>query len=73
MRKTVLALIISVCFYSCTKNCGECFVVEYETNGVTLKQETLMGEYCGSDAKVQAGEDATAQGITCNNCTIECK
>ena len=73
MKQLVLILLISVCCYSCTKKCGECFVVEFETDGITLKQETLMGDYCGSDAKTQAGEDATLQGITCNNCRIECR
>ena len=33
--------------------------MEYEADGVTLKEETFMGEYCDSDAKSQAGEDAT--------------
>lgn len=73
MKKIAFTLIIFVCFYSCTKKCGECFVVEFEANGTTIKSETLMGEYCGSDAKVQAGEDATTQGITCNNCQVQCR
>jgi hypothetical protein len=73
MKKVFFVLLISTCFNSCTKNCGECFIVEFEADGVTLKQETLMGEYCGSDAKVQAGDDANVQGITCNNCRIECR
>ena len=71
MKKILLLFLIFTSFYGCTKKCGECFVVEFETDGITVKQETLMGEYCGSDAKVQAGEDATSQGITCTNCRIE--
>ena len=58
---------------SCTKKCGECAVVEYDVNGVTIINEIPMGEYCGSDAKHQAEEKAIADGITCNNCHVECK
>ncbi len=73
MKKILFPLFIVCCFFSCTKKCGECFVVEFEADGVTVKQETLMGEYCGSDAKVQAADDANAQGITCTNCQIQCR
>ena len=73
MKNLFIILFISIALFSCTKNCGECFVTEFETDGVTIKQETLMGEYCGSDAKVQAGEDANNQGITCTNCRIDCR
>lgn len=73
MKKIIFILLLSTSFYSCTKKCGECFIMEYEADGVTLKQETLLGEYCGSDSKSQAGEDATAQNISCTNCQIDCR
>ncbi len=73
MKNLILILIFSIFLYSCTKTCGECFVVEFEANGTTVKNETLIGEYCGSDAKTQASTDATAQGISCTNCRIDCR
>ena len=73
MKKLLLLLIISsCCFYSCTKKCGHCSVIEYEPDGVTFKTETPLGEYCGSDVRVQAGKDATDMGISCTNCQIDC-
>ena len=73
MKIFFFILLLVSCLFGCTKKCGECFIVEFETNGTSVKQETLLGEYCGSDSKTQAGEDATNQGITCNNCRIECR
>lgn len=72
MKISLFIFFISFCFFSCTKKCGECYVVEFEADGVTVKQKTLMGEYCGSDAKQQAEEKAIAEGITCSICHVEC-
>ncbi len=73
MKISLFVFLISFCFFSCTKKCGECAVVEYDVNGVNVVNEIPMGEYCGSDAKQQAEEKAIADGVTCNNCHVECK
>ena len=73
MKLLFIFCLISLAFLNCTKKCGECNVVEFEADGVTVKQKTLMGEYCGSDAKQQAEEKAIADGITCSICHVECK
>ena len=72
MKKLFFLLFISITFYGCHK-CGECYVMEYEADGVTLKQETDLGQYCGSDGKQKAEEKAVADGITCKICHVECR
>jgi len=63
MKIILVIFLISLIFFNCTKKCGECTVVEFEADGVTVKQKTLMGEYCGSDAKQQAEEMAAKQAL----------
>lgn len=73
MKKLLLTLLVATCFYGCTKKCGECFVVEFEANGTTIKNETPLGEFCGSDAKQQASDKAVADGISCKVCQVQCR
>jgi hypothetical protein len=72
MFKAILIVLLALGFYGCNK-CQECYVVEYETDGVTVKQETDLGEYCGADARKDAEAKAIADGISCSICQVKCK
>lgn len=72
MFKCLLIILLTLGFYSCNK-CQDCYVVEYEADGKTVKQETLIGEYCGNDARSEAESKAIADGITCTICQVTCK
>ena len=73
MNKIVFILIFTLSLISCRKECGECFVVEFEPNGTDIKSESSLGEFCGKDVKEQASQKAISEGYTCTVCQIQCR